>query len=84
MNELDKILAVTKGQAAAGTDRIAFDPMALAHAIETGVAAKLAEERERCTRKAADIASACATVYRTEAEASACRHVAHELARALL
>jgi len=55
MNELDKILAVTKGQAAAGTDRIAFDPMALAHAIETGVAAKLAEERERWRELAQDV-----------------------------
>ena len=47
MDELDKILATTKAQAAAGTERIAFEPMALAHAIETGLAARLAAERER-------------------------------------
>lgn len=44
----------------------------------------VAAMRERCTRKAADIAIACATMYRTEAEAAACRHVAHELGRAPL
>jgi hypothetical protein len=48
MDELSKILAVTKAQAAAGIERIAFDPMALAHAIETGVAARVVAERERC------------------------------------
>jgi hypothetical protein len=47
VDELSKILAVTKAQAAAGTERIAFDPMALAHAIETGIAARVAAERER-------------------------------------
>ena len=46
--------------------------------------AAVAAERERCTRKAADIASACATMYRTEAEAAVCRHIAHELGRAPL
>jgi hypothetical protein len=50
VDELSKILAVTKAQAAAGTARIAFDPMALAHAIETGFAARVAAERERCAR----------------------------------
>ena len=63
MNELDKILAVTKGQAAAGTDRIAFDPMALAHAIETGVAAKLAEERERWALRADQVADEIRGLY---------------------
>ncbi len=50
MDELEKILAVSKAKAAAGTERIAFDPMALAHAIEAGVAARVAAERERCAK----------------------------------
>lgn len=50
MDELEKILAVSKAQAAAGTERIAFDPMALAHAIEAGIAANVAAERERCAQ----------------------------------
>ena len=50
MDELSKILAVTKAQAAAGTERIAFDPMALAHAIDTGIGARVTAERERCAK----------------------------------
>ena len=50
MDELDKILAASKAQAAAGTERIAFDPMALAYAIEQGIAARVAAERERCAK----------------------------------
>ncbi len=42
-----------------------------------------AAERERCTRRAADIAAVCATMYSSQAEASACRHVAAELQRGL-
>lgn len=49
-DELSKILAACKAQAAAGTARIAFDPMALAYALEHGIAAAVAAERERCAK----------------------------------
>ncbi|WP_216912850.1 MULTISPECIES: hypothetical protein [unclassified Synechococcus] len=58
MDELDKIFAASKAQAAAGTERIAFDPMALAYAIEQGIAARVAAERERMRALVADDASA--------------------------
>ena len=49
MDKLANILAATKMQAEAGTDRIAFEPMSLAHAIETGIAHRLAAEQARWT-----------------------------------
>ena len=53
MDELSAILSVAKAQAAAGTERIAFDPMTLAYAIETGVTARAAAERDGMRAQAA-------------------------------
>lgn len=57
-----------------------YDQAALDRWADCAVAA----ERERCTRRATDIAAACSAMYTNQAQRAACSHIAHELSRDLL